>query len=312
VNYFIVDAMNLAFRAHSVFFENKTTKGTPSGMFYGFITILQSLKKKYRGYKFVVVWDNKPTWKYDIHPEYKTGRTKLSPLVTPQIQELRKFLSYCDVNQYEKIGEEADDVIASLVEKFKKEPETKSILVYSNDKDLLQLVDGSKVVVFKPKVGTSLEKFYDYEAVKNRFGVPPEKLVNFRCFDGDSSDTLPGVDRVRRKKIAACVCSSKDVEDFFNVFMSSDMSDNEKEKLALFKDQALNNYKLMSLNKSLNDIHSIDTNPSVEGIEGMLAEYEIKKIDAESILSLFQSSLNIRYTDARPSYVLESVSLFND
>lgn len=312
MNYFIVDAMNLAFRAHSVFFENKTANGEPSGMFYGFIVILQALKKKYRGYKFVVVWDNKPKWKYDIVPGYKSGRSKLSPLVTPQIEEIKKFISYCDVEQYEKEGEEADDVIASLTEKFKKEDTSGTILIYSNDKDMMQLVDQGRVVIFKPKVGTSLEKFYDYEAVKERFGVPPERLVDFRCIDGDSGDALEGVPRVRRKKVAACICVSKDLEDAFEVFKSSDMSDNEKAKLAEFKSTAFEYNKIMRLNRNLEGIESIKPCPDAEAMKNLLSRYEIKKINPELMLELFQSSLNIRYTEARPAYKLESFSLFDN
>jgi len=311
MNYFLLDAMNFAYRAHSVFFENKTAEGVPSGMFFGFLTMLQSLKKKYRGYKFIVVWDNKPQWKYDLHPTYKSNRSKLSPLVTPQIDDIRKYLSSCGVEQYEKIGEEADDVIATLVETFKKEPDTATVLIHSNDKDMLQLVDGGKVVVFKPKVGNSPEKFYDAEAVKERFGVYPERLVDFRCIDGDGSDTIPGVDRVRRKKIAACICSSNDLDESFEIFKSSDMSANEVTKLALFKEQAYKNHKIMKLNRNLENLMKTEICLSLDEMSLLLGRYEIKKIDPELMLDLFQSSLNIRYSDARPAYKLESFSLFD-
>jgi DNA polymerase-1 len=313
MKYFIIDAMNMAYRAHNVHFESKTSDGTPSGMFYGFLSMLQNIKKRFRGYKFIVVWDNKATWKYEIHPDYKSNRTRLSPMVKPQIGSLKEYLRCCNVDQYEKEGQEADDVIASLVEKLKSDKDTEDLTVYSNDKDLLQLVENGKVIVFKPKVGKfSPEKFYDREAVVEKFGVPPEKLVEFRCFDKDTSDTIEGVSRVRRKKIAACINKTKNLDEAFVAFQESDMSDNEKDKMADFREQAKKNYKIMKLLRNLEGLELTEGVVDTAKLKEMLDRYEIKKIKPDLMAELFQSSLNVRYTDARPAYTLESFSLFDE
>jgi len=313
MNYFIVDALNLAFRAHNVFYESTTSDGRPSGMIYGFFAILQSLKKKYRGYKFIVVWDSKPVWKYEINHFYKSGRSGLSSSVKEQIPDIKEFLKFCNVDQYEKHGQEADDVIATLVEKFKKEKECGTILVYSNDKDLLQLVETGKVIVFKPKVGkNSPEKFYDRDSVIEKFGVPPEKLVNFRCLDGDSSDTIKGVSRVRRKKLATCINDSQDLGQAFELFKTSDMSENERKKLAAFKETAFKNHSIMILNKNLRDLEYIKATVRVDTLVELIDKYEIKKLNPRAMAELFQSSLNVRYSEARPTYRIESVSLFDN
>jgi len=312
MDYLLVDGMNFAYRAHNAFFQNKTSDGTPSGMFYGVCVMLQTLKKKHRNYKIVFVWDNKAEWKYEINPSYKEGRTKMSPLVYNQMEDIRSYLTACNVEQYEMKGQEADDVIATLVERYKAEENTGSIIILSNDRDLLQLVESGKVTVFKPKVGNTPEKYYDTDAVIERYGVPPEKLVEFRCIAGDDSDKIPGVPRNRRNLIAACVSEASNLEESFVLFKDSDMSEKEKERLVIFKSQAFENYKIMKLCRDLKEVERTEVRPDVSLMGELLAKYEIKRIKPDLMYGLFMSSLNLKYTDAKPAYKLESFSLFEE
>ena len=98
INYFIIDSLNMAYRQHNANFELRLSDGTPSGMFYGYAKSLLSLKRKYRGYKFIVVWDNRAQWKYDIYPTYKSDRVSLPSTVSPQISALKEFLKYAGAN----------------------------------------------------------------------------------------------------------------------------------------------------------------------------------------------------------------------
>jgi DNA polymerase-1 len=127
--------MNLAYRSHMSHFEAKTSTDLYSGMFYGFTRTIQSLKKKYRQYKFIVVWDHKPDHKYELLPTYKSGRTKLPDKIFNQVGDLKILLSNIAVDQYEKKGQEADDVIASIVESFKDSEGTEDIIIYTNDNE---------------------------------------------------------------------------------------------------------------------------------------------------------------------------------
>ena len=151
INHFIIDGMNMAYRQHSINFELRSSDGSPSGMIYGFIKSILSLKKNYRGYKFSVAWDNKAHWKFDLFPNYKSDRIPLPSTVAPQIHFIKELLASINVDQYEKEGEEADDVIASFVEVTKTDTEVGAIIIYGNDKDLLQLVQTGKVIVFRPR-----------------------------------------------------------------------------------------------------------------------------------------------------------------
>jgi len=310
MNYFIVDALNLAYRSHLSKFELKTVLGYPSGMFYGFLRTLISLKKKYRGYNFQVIWDSRPEKKYELYPEYKSGRTSLPSSVKLQIPDIMDALKYLGVEQYEKKGEEADDIIGTLVEKYKKNKETNTIMIYSNDKDMLQLVETGKVVVFKPKVGVSPEKFYDNEEVKKKFGVEPRNLVYYRAFDGDSSDSLKGVPRVPRKIFAEMINKYASIDKIYDALDEFKLTDNRKKAIVENKDAVKLNYTLMKLNTSLDNIRGIEPESNVENVKELMNKYEIKTIDPENSIELFRSSLNIRYTDPNKTIKLESYSLF--
>jgi len=307
MQYFIIDALNLAYRAHNANFKLKTSTGLFSGMLFGFVRTVLSLKKKYRGYKFIVVWDSKPIAKYALQPDYKAGRASLAPTVMSQIDDIKDFLYNAGVDQYCKYGEEADDVIATLVDRLKDEG---AVVVYSNDKDMLQLVENGKVIVYKPKVGVSPEKFYDEEAVKNQFGVSPKKLSLFRSFDGDNSDNITGVERVPRKLIARVVNASDSVDSFYTELEKEKLTDFQKRSFAEGKERVETNLKIVALKKDLQDIthqiSQIDKNKITE----LFKKFEIKSINSDVVADIFSSVLNIRYTEARPSFKVESYSLF--
>jgi len=311
MNYFLIDGHNLAYRAHNANFELRKANGDPSGMFYGFIRTLISLKKKYRGYKFIVTWDNRSNRKFEIQPDYKAGRASLPPIVYKEMDDLKEFLKYCGVEQYEKKGEEADDILSTLAETFKTKGET-HIIIYSNDKDMLQVVEDGVITVFKPKVGQTPEKFFDEEAVKEEFGVLPKRLAEFRSYDGDTSDNIPGIPRVRRKIIANLLNKVDSIQFLAKqASESSELSDKEREAIQAFHPIAMRNYSIVKLKTDISDIQVSEASYSKEKLETFFQDYEIKSMKPDEIIELFQSSLNIRYTEARSSYKLETYSLFD-
>lgn len=312
-SYFIIDGNNLAHRAHNSHFELKKANGDPSGMVFGFVRILISLKKKYRAFKFIVAWDNRPDKKYELKPDYKAGRTRLPGKVYDQMAQIKKFLSSCGIDQYEKRGEEADDVIATLVRRYR--DESSKIYVYSNDKDLLQLVEDGKVIVFRPKVGNTPEKFFDEEAVVDKFNVRPDKLALYRSFDGDNSDNIQGVPRVRRKLIASVISNCNDIKEVFNSLedekIKKILSDKEYQAISHHLDTALLNFKIIKLDEYIEDLNKTEGQYSVEGLSEILEEYEIKSINPEGVVDLFKTKLNIRYTEPQQAVKLETYSLFD-
>jgi DNA polymerase-1 len=309
MQYFIIDTLNLAYRSHNVNFELKTSTDLYSGMFFGFARTLQALKKKYRGYKFISVWDNKPVEKYALQADYKAGRSPLPSSIMVQLDDIKVLLQSLGVDQYSKVGEEADDVIATLCEDFKNRDAT-TIVVYSNDKDLLQLVETGKVVVFKPKVGTSPEKFYDDAAVVEQFGVPPSKLALFRSLDGDASDNIRGIERVPRKIIASIVKESVDMKDFFERIYKEKLTDFQKKAFEEGKERIFVNNRIVALKRDLTGLNIVEGSVEKDRIAELFKKFEIRSLNSDTISDLFASSLNIRYSEARDTIKVESYSLF--
>ena len=312
MNYFIIDGLNYCHRMHNVNFELRTAKDQPSGMFFGFVRGILSLKKKYRGYQFCVAWDNRAHHKFELQPDYKAGRTTLPPVVMQQVNDIKEYLSYCGVHQYEKEGQEADDIIASLVEMFRENADT--IMIYTNDKDMLQLVENGKVVVFKPKVAGTPEKFYDEEAVIEVFGVPPRKLAYYRSFDGDASDHITGVPRVPRKLIASLINEHGTPENVYKIINSNQVKLTEYQQRAFVEseDRIRTNLKIVELDREITDIDCQKGVCHEDALADILKKYEVKSVDPHTVIDIFSSSLNVRYTEARSPYKLESFSLFDE
>jgi len=309
MNYFLIDALNLVHRAHNANFELKTGAGLYSGMFYGFIRTIFALKKKYRGYKIEVVWDRKPEFKKALQSDYKAGRTSLSETVMGQIPDIQAFLRNAGVDQYFMEGQEADDVLASLAVKYSAEDGT--VMLYSNDKDLLQLVKNGKIIVFKPKVGLNPEKFYDEQAVKEQFGVPPEKLACYRSFDGDPGDNITGVSRVPRKILANLVNSFETVKGVYDNLLEVKLTEFQLGSMIEGKERVATNFKITELNRSLDSIVCDSSSFDKKNISELFGKYEIRSINPDNIIDIFSSSLNIRYSDPRAAVKVESFSLFD-
>jgi DNA polymerase-1 len=308
MNYFLIDALNLAYRAHNANFELKTGSGLFSGMFYGFVRTIFSLKKKYRGYKFEVIWDRNPEHKRVLQPDYKAGRTSLTSTVIGQIPDIQEFLMNAGVDQFYMEGQEADDVLATLAHRYSQESGT--VIIYSNDKDLLQLVKTGKIVVYRPKVGNSPEKFYDEEAVLEQFGVVPEKLAYYRSLDGDPSDNISGINRVPRKILAKFVNEYTTIDKIYENLPNEKLTEFQLGSMIEGRKRVATNLKLVTLNRQLDSIVCDESKFNKSGLIEQFAKYEIRSIKPDNIIDIFSSSLNIKYSDPRDVVKVESFSLF--
>jgi DNA polymerase-1 len=304
---FIIDGNNLVYRSHNANFELKTAAGLFSGMLFGFTRTLVSLRKKYRDFNFSVAWDNRAKEKFEIQPDYKAGRSSLPAAVWDQVSDIRDLLENTGVDQYEKEGQEADDVIASLSKEFKKDGK---VYIYTNDKDLLQLVEDGKVIVYKPKVGVNPEKFYDEEAVRDLFGVPPRKLGIYRSFDGDDSDNIKGISRVPRKIVASLVNKYSSIDEVYANLSEVKLTDFQKGSFEEAKERIKKNAKIVSLNRDLTEINKREASFNKEKVNTLLEKYEIKSLKADDIVELFLSTINMRYSDPMEGVKLEFFSLF--
>lgn len=311
IEYLIIDGNNLLHRSYRANMELKTKTGLYSGMFYGTFRTLMSLKRKYRSFKLLWVWDGRAKEKYEIQPDYKADRSRIPSDIWSQTTDIKEGLKSINITQYYNPDQEADDIIATLTEQSIREDETNKVYIYTNDRDMLQLVQNGKVTVYRPKVANSPEKFYDEEAVEKEYGVRPEKLASFRSLDGDKSDNIKGVPRIPRKLLASALNKYGSIEEMYKNLDDIKLTDFQFRNLKESYQRILNNFRIIRLNRTINNMKITLGEPNKEKIESLLEKYNIKTIKSDDILDLFLSTLNKKFTDARPAYELESYSLFD-
>lgn len=300
MNHFLIDGFGLAYRSLYAFSNLTTVKGIYSGCVYGFLVSLRSLKKKYSSFHFTVAWDMGSDHRRKLYADYKANRNEFS--IDEHIDDLKKILGCINITQVELKGEEADDVMASFVEKNK---EQGLIYVYSSDKDLLQLVQNGKVIVIKPKSGVNPEKYFDEGAVLALYGVEPRDLASFQAFRGDSVDNIPGVPRLPSKVISSLISKYKTPQAVYGSLESEKLTDFQRNTIKTSEQQVYLNYELTRLRTHLDyDIREGSDNGEV--LEFYLKKYEIKSVSVDSLMSVFEkeSSFSQRFAPAIQNYSL--------
>jgi len=201
---YLVDSSSYIFRAYYAIRAGLTAPdGTPTHATYGFVQMVLSLLDIYQPHHCVFIWDTKEKgFRHNIFPEYKANRSAPPEDLGIQIDNSKKFLETLALPQLEKIGFEADDIIATLVAK---NPETNFVIV-TGDKDLLQMV-GENVWC----LDTMKQKWLNRQEAIEKFGVPPEKIVAVQALSGDSVDNIPGAPGVGPKTAADLINFYKDL-----------------------------------------------------------------------------------------------------
>jgi DNA polymerase-1 len=171
-----------------------TSSGFPTGAIYGFLrSILAILKTEKPNYMAIAFDLPAPTQRKLAYSEYKSQRPPTPDPLKVQIPVIKELINLLGIKLLEMPGYEADDLIAYLTQKAKREGF--KVKIYSPDKDVLQLVEGSQVVVINP----ISEEVFDENKVIEKFGVHPQKLADYLALVGDKTDNIEGVKGVGPK-----------------------------------------------------------------------------------------------------------------
>jgi DNA polymerase-1 len=192
----LVDASSYLYRAFHALPPLTTSRGEPTGAVYGVINMLRSLLTEYQPRYLAVVFDARgKTFRDDLFAEYKANRPPMPDELAAQVEPLHALVQALGLPLLQVPGVEADDVIGTLARQAAAEGiET---LISTGDKDMAQLV-GPHVTL----VNTMSRSVLDREGVIEKFGVPPERIVELLALMGDSSDNIPGIPRVGPKTAA--------------------------------------------------------------------------------------------------------------
>jgi DNA polymerase-1 len=192
----LVDGSSYLYRAFHAMPALSNSRGFPTGAIYGVVNMLRRLLKEHQPQRMAVVFDAPGrTFRDDIYPEYKANRPPMPDALSAQIPLLHEVIRAMGLPLLSIEGVEADDVIGTLARAAVKDGQ--QVLISTGDKDMAQLVDGGVRLE-----DTMQEKTYDREAVTAKFGVPPERIVDWLALVGDTSDNIPGVPGVGPKTAA--------------------------------------------------------------------------------------------------------------
>ncbi len=211
----LIDANALIHRAFHALPALTSPTGIPTNAVYGFTTILLKMIKDLQPDYMAAAFDLAgPTFRHEEFAQYKAHRVRGPDELYLQIPIVKTFLQAFGVPVFEKPGYEADDIVGSLAEKAKQEPDLQVVIV-TGDLDTLQLIEDDKVVVFTLRKGVTDTVTYGAKEVRERYGLEPEQMTDFKGLKGDPSDNIPGVPGIGEKTAITLIKQFGSLENLY-------------------------------------------------------------------------------------------------
>ena len=189
----LVDGSSYLYRAFHAMPDLRNAEGAPTGAIYGMINMLRRLRQDYSAAYIACVFDAKgKTFRDDLYPEYKANRASMPEDLVLQIEPIHEVVRALGWPILMIEGIEADDVIGTL--SVQATQAGLSTVISTGDKDLAQLVNDNVTLI-----NTMSNEKLDRAGVIAKFGVPPERIVDYLTLVGDTVDNVPGVEKVGPK-----------------------------------------------------------------------------------------------------------------
>ena len=189
----LVDGSSYLYRAFHAMPDLRNRQNEPTGAIQGVLNMLRRLHKEYPADYSACIFDAKgKTFRDDIYPEYKANRASMPDDLRAQVAPLHEAIQAMGWPLIVEEGVEADDVIGALAKQA--EREGIRVIISTGDKDIAQLVNEHVTIV-----NTMSNEVLDIAGVTNKFGLPPERIIDYLTLIGDTSDNVPGVEKVGPK-----------------------------------------------------------------------------------------------------------------
>lgn len=216
----IFDGNALLHRAYHALPPLTTSDGRLINAAYGFTTIFLRVLKEFKPEFVAVAFDRpEPTFRHKVFASYKAQREKKPQELYDQIDIIKEIMSAFGVPVYEQVGFEADDIIGTITNLLK--TEDLSSVIVTGDLDTLQLVD-DKTSVYTLRKGMSDTVIYDESLVKERYGLSPAQLVDFKILRGDPSDNIPGARGIGEKTAAELISRFGSLQSLYESLRKND------------------------------------------------------------------------------------------
>jgi DNA polymerase-1 len=240
---YVIDGSAIIYRSYFAF-KNRpliNSRGENTSAIFGFLRTIISLLERFKPEYFAITFDEKePTFRHKVYKEYKATRDKMPEDLVEQLDPIFEMVTLSHIAKLSKPGYEADDIIATLADRYENEHD---IVIVSSDKDLYQLVN-DHVKLYEP----SKDKFISIKEVEEKFDVPPEKITDLLALAGDSSDNVPGIPQIGPKTAAKLI---KDYGDLESIISHADEITSEKiqNNITEYADQGRLSKELVILDK---------------------------------------------------------------
>ena len=236
---YLVDGSSYIYRAYFAIRHLSSPSGHPTNAIYGFIQMLLKLLKDYNPQHVAVVFDaGRTTFRTEMYPEYKANRAAMPDDLRVQMEPIREVVRGFNIPTLELQGYEADDIIGALAGRFA--AKGGKVVVVTGDKDLMQIVT-DRVTLLDTMKG----KESGIADVIERFGVPPELVIDILGLAGDSSDNIPGVPGIGEKTAAKLILEFGSLDAL--LARADEVKGKNGEKLREFRDQALLSRRLATI-----------------------------------------------------------------
>lgn len=244
--YILVDGSSYLYRAFHALPPLTTSKGQPTWVIRGVISMIRKLMDGYPQSSIVIVFDAKgKNFRNDIYPEYKANRPPMPDDLRNQIEPLHNIIKMMGLPLIMHEGVEADDVIGTLATMIANQGQ--SVLISTGDKDMAQLVSDNITLI-----DTMKNQFLDKEGVEKKFGVCPALIIDLLALQGDKSDNIPGVPKVGEKTALALLQTIGGLEAIYNnldavTALKIKGAASLAERLETFREQAFLSYDLATI-----------------------------------------------------------------
>jgi len=303
---FLIDGTAVIYRAFFAFIRNPliNSKGQNTSALYGTVNSFLKLVEKYNVDLVAVSFDRKEkTFRHKITETYKANRPPAPQELIQQVQPIKDFFLKIDLPEISCAGYEADDVLATLAERYKTDHE---IIIVTGDKDFSQLVD-DRVVLYDP----FKEEILDEHGIEKKYGLKPEKFVDYLAICGDTSDNIPGISGIGPKGAVKLLSEFETLE---NIYKNLDQvkSDNVKKKLLDSKENAFMSQKLARIVRDVPlDLPEIEqmrfSQENLKKAVSLLKDYELNSIVNKISTNYTQSEIV-----TEPDQELEKVLIKNN
>ncbi len=194
--FILIDGSSWLYRAFHALPPLTNPEGEPTGAIYGMTNMLRKLMREYTDEHIAVIFDPRgKTFRNDLYADYKANRPPVPPDLEPQFEGIRDIIQALGLPMMQVDGVEADDVIGTLA--VRAAAAGRRVLIVTSDKDMAQLVNDDIQLL-----DTMQNRLTDIARVHEKFGVGPERIIDYLALAGDTSDNIPGVDKVGPKTAA--------------------------------------------------------------------------------------------------------------